>query len=83
MKATEMIEKKLHFHLSFLEKLQLKAHQMMCEACTRYEIQSQLIDKSLSRDPPVVLSEAELNALKKTIADKLENSQNTNDYFIS
>jgi len=49
VKASEMIEKKIHFNLSFREKIQLKMHKMMCKACTNYEKQSILIDKSINR----------------------------------
>jgi len=48
LKATELIEKKLHFKLSFSEKMQLKMHKMMCDACTKYEKQSDVLDKTLS-----------------------------------
>lgn len=48
LKATELIEKKLYFRLSFKEKLQLKVHQAMCSACTNYEKQSIIMDKALS-----------------------------------
>lgn len=48
LKATELIEKKLYFRLSFKEKLQLKMHKTMCDACTNYEKQSKFMDKALS-----------------------------------
>lgn len=47
LQVTELIEKKLHFHLSWSEKIQLKAHKMMCDACTHYEQQSVLSKKGL------------------------------------
>ena len=47
LKATELIEKKLHFKLTFTEKLQLKVHKAMCDACTMYEKQSNILDKAL------------------------------------
>ena len=73
LKATELIEKKLHFKLSFKEKLQLKVHKMMCDACTNYEKHSLLIDKSLANLHPH--EEKELNIdveeFKETILDEL------------
>lgn len=48
LKTTELIEKKLHFKLSFKEILQLKVHKLMCSACTIYETQSIIIDKGIS-----------------------------------
>jgi predicted anti-sigma-YlaC factor YlaD len=49
-KATELIEKKLHFKLSKVESVQLVLHKSMCEACKAYEKQSQLLDKVLSKE---------------------------------
>ncbi|MEA1878229.1 MAG: hypothetical protein U9N86_15405 [Bacteroidota bacterium] len=43
------MEKKLHFEVSFKEKLQLKVHKMMCSACTNYEKQNLLIEKSIEK----------------------------------
>ena len=47
-KASEMVEKKKLFGLSFLERLKLKWHLSACRACKSYEKQSQLIDDALS-----------------------------------
>ncbi len=44
-KATELIEKKLNFKLSIKEKIQLKLHKSMCDACAVYEKQSIFMDK--------------------------------------
>ena len=48
LKASEMIEKKLHFKLSITEKLQLSMHKTMCSACSLYEKQSELLEKGIS-----------------------------------
>lgn len=48
LKATELIEKRFHFKLSLTERIQLKMHKMMCDACTKYEKQSTLIEKSIA-----------------------------------
>lgn len=46
-RATGLIEKRFHFGLSFMEKMQLKMHLMMCDACSNYEDQSAHINKAL------------------------------------
>ena len=48
-KATELIEKKLLTKLSFREKVQLKMHKSLCDACTAYEKQSNLMEELLSK----------------------------------
>ena len=53
LKATELIEKKLHFKLSFSEKLQLKVHKMMCNACSNYEKQNLIIEESIANQENV------------------------------
>jgi hypothetical protein len=73
LKATELIEKKMHFRLSRKEKIQLTAHKMMCNACTSYEKQSLLIEKGISASNPGEFTEKDLEQLKKQIAQKLEN----------
>lgn len=75
LKATELIEKKLNFKLSFTEKLQLRMHKSMCDACTRYEKQSLIIDKGLSSIKGEERDEKELEHLKKIIIHKLENTE--------
>ena len=72
-KATELIEKKLHFKLSMIEKIQLKMHKMMCNACTHYEKQSELIEKGIAKSKDESFSRDELEELKKLINQKLEN----------
>ena len=72
-KATELIEKKLHFKLSMIEKIQLKMHKMMCNACTHYEKQSELIEKGIAKSKDESFSRDELEELKKLIHQKLEN----------
>jgi hypothetical protein len=49
LRATELIEKKFCFKLSLKEKLQLKGHKMMCNACSNYEKQSGIIDDGIAR----------------------------------
>ena len=73
LKATELIEKKMHFKLNRKEKMQLKTHKMMCNACTNYEKQSLLLEKAISASNPGEFTENHLEQLKKQIAQKLEN----------
>lgn len=65
-----MIEKKLHFKLSFREKMQLKIHKMMCDACTNYEVQSTLIEKSIEQ-AEIKTIKVDIEKLKKQITEKL------------
>ena len=74
LKATELIEKKLHFKLSITEKLQLRMHKSMCDACTMYEKQSIVLEKGLSSLNGGERDEKELDHLKKIIIQKLENT---------
>ena len=75
LRATELIEKKLNFKLSVKEKLQLRVHKMMCDACTNYEKQNLLIEKALANqeDKEDKLNEKDINLpdFKKSILDKL------------
>ncbi len=71
-KATELIEKKMHFSLSRKEKLQLEAHKMMCNACTRYEKQSSIIERGISAIQKPGENGTDLKELKLAIEKKLE-----------
>ena len=75
LKATELIEKKLHFKLSGKEKLQLKMHKMMCDACSSYEKQSIFLDKGISINQKKEFSEDDLRKLKMVINEKLSDSK--------
>lgn len=46
-KATELIEKKSLIGISFKEKIQLRMHKSICDACTAYEKESLWLDKML------------------------------------
>lgn len=72
LKATELIEKKFHFELSLREKLQLKMHKMMCEACTKYEKHSTLIEKGISNLEKLKVPTVDVEALKTKISKKIE-----------
>lgn len=72
LKATELIEKKFHFKLSLKEKIQLKMHKMMCEACTKYENHSTLIEKGISNLEKSKVPSIDIEALKTKISKKIE-----------
>jgi len=73
LKATELIEKKLHFSLSRKERYQLKMHKMMCNACRQYENHSYFIDKNLEHNQHITHLEVDVEELKKIINAKLPN----------
>ena len=71
LKATELIEKKLHFKLSFSEKLQLKVHKMMCNACSNYEKQNLIIEESIANQENVSNNQIDVEQFKVSILEKL------------
>ncbi|MBI5858386.1 MAG: hypothetical protein HZB42_12150 [Sphingobacteriales bacterium] len=77
-KATELIEKRTLVKLSFKEKVQLRMHKSMCDACTAYEMQSGKIDELLHKHIHNVSVDnaATLNneALKETIINNIPNN---------
>lgn len=77
-KATELIEKKFHFKLSFKEKIQLKLHKMMCDACNNYEKQSEVIEEGLKAHHHKHKRGITLNTekLKRQINTKLQETNN-------
>ncbi len=72
LKATELMEKKFHFKLSVKEKIQLKMHKMMCEACAKYDKQSALIEKGISNIECTKKVTLDVDALKSKISKRLE-----------
>jgi hypothetical protein len=76
-KATELIEKRTLVRLSFKEKVQLRMHKSMCDACTTYEKQSKKIDGLLYKH----ISDASIDntstlkneALKEKIINNIPN----------
>jgi hypothetical protein len=75
LKATELIEKRLHFKLSIKEKLQLKVHKMMCSACSNYEKQSIFIEKGISINQKREFSVDEIQQLKLIITEKISDTK--------
>ncbi len=73
LKATELMEKKFHVKLSFTERLQLKAHKLICKACAEYEEHTLFIDKVLSSPPKnSVQSNKDLEKFKGDIKKKIQ-----------
>lgn len=72
LKATELIEKKFHFKLSFTERIQLELHKMMCDACKTYEKQSWIIEEGLKGHQNSHSQEIDVEQLKKQIQAKLQ-----------
>ncbi len=70
IRATELIEKKFHFKLSVKEKLQLKIHKVMCDACAKYDNQSSILEKGISKTLKNNHSDIELENLKLMIHKK-------------
>lgn len=61
LKATELLEKKLYFKLSLMEKLQLQLHKSMCKACSNYQKQSILIDKAIAKQQDLENQQVEID----------------------
>ncbi len=74
LKATELMEKKLHFKLRRMEKIQLSMHKMICDACPRYEDQTDIIEKGIAAAKKEELSDSDFEQLKIIIAKKLANT---------
>lgn len=76
LKATELIEKRFHFKLSFSEKIQLEMHKLMCNACKSYEKQSAIIEEGIKSNYHHHHSD-EIDAvqLKKQIQSKLQKAE--------
>lgn len=72
LKATEFVEKKLYYKLSWKEKIQLKVHLRVCKTCSKYEKQSSLLDKMMAAPSRTTISSEEMLMLKQQIAQKLE-----------
>ena len=75
-KATELIEKKMNSGLSISERIQLRMHKMICDACTQYEKQSLYIDKGFNSMINKSSVDSDLDNLIKKIHSKLNDSGN-------
>ena len=72
LKATELIEKRFYFKLSFKERLQLKLHKTMCDACTNYEKQSKIIERGVEIYQKRQQNDIDMQQLKNEISIKLK-----------
>lgn len=79
LKATELIEKRLHYKLVWHETLQLKVHKKLCDACRTYEKQSFFLDRSLTKKLKREDSKwVDLEEFKQQIHTKLAERQKNN-----
>lgn len=75
LKATELIEKKIHFKLSYKEELQLKVHKMMCNACTSFAEQSEFLEKGIENQCVKLHPNIDIQQLKKQIELSLKEQE--------
>lgn len=76
LKATELIEKRLHYKLVWRETIQLKVHKKLCDACRTYEKQSIFLDKSLEKKLKIdVKEQIDIENLKQLIHSHLEKNK--------
>ena len=71
LKATELIERKFHVKLKLRQRLQLKIHLMICDACANYQKQSEFLDKGISQHLKEASTSVDIELLKKTIQEKI------------
>jgi len=71
IKATGLIEKGFHFELSQKEKVQLKVHTIMCDACKRYEKQSIFIEKGIAANLHKELFPKDIDRIRQSILENL------------
>lgn len=74
LKASQLIEKKTRIKLSAREKIQLKIHKAMCQACKLYEDQSEIIDKGIEKSIKNGNLKIDNTSLKEKILKKIENT---------
>ncbi|MDD2794050.1 MAG: hypothetical protein PHD73_12780 [Sediminibacterium sp.] len=73
-KATELIEKQFVVKLTLKERVQLKMHKSICDACTAYEKQSRFLNdllKEQSSSTPDQIIKQENEALKANLLKQL------------
>ena len=73
-KATELIEKRTLVRLSFKEKVQLRMHKSMCDACIAYEKQSRKIDELLHKHIHDVNIDSAAILSNETLKEKIINN---------
>ncbi len=73
LKATRLIEKKLHEKLTLKEKIQLSAHKAMCDACTNYDKQANFMHRALHHAATPETKNVDFKALENDILARIEN----------
>jgi hypothetical protein len=70
------MEKKFHFKLSTTEKIQLELHKLMCDACRRYEKQSEIIEEGIKSEIQSQKNNIQIDTetMKTRIKEKIENN---------
>lgn len=79
--ASQLIEKRLHFGLNFIENIKLYVHTRMCGVCSDYKKKNSNIDKFIkdylksetglpTDDNPVSLSENVKERIAKSLGNK-------------
>lgn len=76
-RATQLIEKKMHFGLNPLEKFQLHLHKQACKYCAAFEKQNEVIDQILQNGMDEHLNhhnlaEKEKEGMKAAVREKME-----------
>ena len=76
-KATELVEKSNFSGLSAMEKIRLRMHLSVCDACKKYQKQSALLNQLLTESPTGknTLEESEVEKLNDTIIKKIEENK--------
>ena len=54
-----------------VEKSQLRVHKMMCDACQRYDKQTQILESSLKHQDHISRKKVEVEQLKAMIKKKI------------
>jgi len=76
-RASGLIDKKSIFGLTRREKVMLKMHTVLCDACNIYEKQSNVLDKALSihfkKENESVIKVIENKELKEKVISRLKN----------
>jgi len=77
LKASELIDKKIHIKLSFIENMQLKVHNMLCKPCKIYEQQSIMIEHGIEQQLRKEKMDAQNDTeqLKQQIKAKLKSNK--------
>lgn len=78
LKASYLVEKKLHTKLNIKERIQLKIHLCLCNKCSRYNKEAILIDQltieSIAQNEmQQIFSAGEIDKLKKKILVEYKN----------